>query len=123
MWADEIYTPSEVLLKRNKQEGLFFDRMTSSRTDIEHIFGLVWNLWKRIERKHTWHLIQMKDRVFTHMFAIFFMTNVYTCMNGNKTATSTKYNFKNMDINEYYLNVTPEEYFLDDDEYMQEHLH
>ena len=81
----------------------FHTRMNSGRIDIEHMFGSNHNLFKRIQARHTWKLKQMKTNVNEHMFYLFFMSNVYSCFRGNKTAT--KYGFAKVDIGEY-LNVT-----------------
>lgn len=54
----------------------------------------------------------MKNFAFSHLFSIFFMTNCYTCLHGNKT--STKYGFPPYPL-EDYLNVTAEDAYDGDD--------
>lgn len=120
MYGDEIFESSEVLYKANGQTDDFFLRLTSTRGDNEHIFGLVSNLWKRSCVKHTWMLMKMKKTVKAHLFSTFFMTNIYTCLKGNKT--STKYGFAPYSI-DGYLNVTIKDGNDgdDQDEYMLNH--
>ena len=53
--------------------------------------------------KHTWKLLNIGEHVNEHLFTIFFMVNVYTCIRGNKT--SSKYGLDPPSIEEYF-NVT-----------------
>jgi len=119
VYGDEIFEPSEVLCKANGDDSEFTARLTSSRGDIEHVFGLSANLWKRASVKHTWQILRMENFVFAHLFSILFMTNCYTCIHRNKT--STKYGFAPYPL-EDYLNVTIEDAYDGDDvdEYMAE---
>ena len=121
IYGDEIFDPSEVVCKANGQVNPFFNRLSSTRGDNEHIFGLVSNLWKRSRVKHTWMIMKMRKSVKAHLFSIFFMTNLYSCIKGNKT--STKYRFIPYSLDEY-LNVDAsvgnDGYDLD--EYMLDHI-
>ena len=113
IYGDEIYEPSEVLIKANGQQSLLILRLTSTRGDVEHVFGLTSNLWKRVRVKHTWRLLKMKKFVRAHLFSIFFMTNVYTCIHGNKTAT--KYGFETVPLSTY-LDVNESDAYDGDEE-------
>ena len=49
-----------VIVKRIRgEENIFHNRMTRARIDIEHEFGLAANLWKRLNTKHSWHILSM----------------------------------------------------------------
>ena len=117
MFADEIYMPSQVLVKRSRREGDLWERLTSSRIYVEHIFGTTSSLWKRLSTKHCWKLLLLKERAFSHYMSTFFMTNIHTCCNGN--GTSSSYNFEKPSL-EDYLNVTEEDAFQgpNEDAYM-----
>ena len=117
MYGDEIFEFSEVMTKANGVDDLFTRRLTSTRGDVEHIFGLISTLWKRIRVKHTWELMKMKKFVRAHLFSIFFMTNCYSCIHGNKA--STKYGFTPYSL-EDYLNVDANDAYDgdDNDDYM-----
>ena len=121
IFGDEIFDPSEVMCKCNGQNTPFFNRLSSTRGDNEHIFGLVSNLWKRSRVKHTWMIMEMKKTVKAHLFSIFFMTNLYSCIKGNKT--STKYGFRPFSLDEY-LNVDASvgNDCYDLDEFMLDHI-
>ena len=80
--------------------------MCSSRVDIEHEFGLTASLFKRLLVKHTWKLLKLRGSVNEHLFAIFFMVNIYTYLRGNKT--SKKYQLHPPSLEEY-LNVRIED--------------
>jgi hypothetical protein len=108
MFGDNIYTTSEIVVKRNHMPGRFWEHLTELRTDIEHMFGLVSNLWKRLSNKHIWKLLRMKQQAMKHILTLFFLTNCYTCLHGNKT--SKKFNFPNPSI-EQYLDVTAQDAF------------
>jgi hypothetical protein len=112
MYGDEIFEFSEVMTKANGVDDLITRRLTSSRGDVEHIFGLTSTLWKRTRVKHTWELMKMKKFVRAHLFSIFFMTNCYSCIHGNKT--STKYGFTTYSL-EDYLNVDANDAYDGDD--------
>ena len=99
LYGDEIYEPSEVMVKANGQRDEFYLRLTSTWGDVEHVFGLTSNLWKRLRVKHTWRIMKQKHFIRAHLFSIFFMTNLYTCIHGNKTAT--KYGFNTIPLSEY----------------------
>ena len=99
IYGDEIFDSSEVICKANRQQTLFYSRLSSTRGDNEHIFGLVSNLWKRSKVKHTWMLMKMRNNVKAHLFSIFFATHLYSCLKGNKT--STKYGFAPYSLDEY----------------------
>ena len=88
---------------------------------MEHEFGLTASLFKRLRVKHTWKLMNMNGSVNEHLFSIFFMVNVYTCIRGNKT--SAKYGLEPPSIEEY-LNVTMNDAYdgHDADEMMIERL-
>ena len=58
--------------------------MNSARVEIEHEFELTASLFKRLSVKHTWKFLQMGGHVTEHLFSIYFMVNVYTCVRGNK---------------------------------------
>ena len=55
----------------------------------------------------------MKKFVRAHLFSIFFMTNVYTCIHGNKTAT--KYGFETVPLSTY-LDVNESDAYDGDEE-------
>ena len=108
-------------MSRGTETIIFFDRLTNSRIDIEHLFGATANMWKRIHTKHTWKLLSLNKRVREHLFSIFFMTNVYSCFRGNKS--SVKYNLVTPDV-EVYLDVDEDDWYDGDDadEWMLHHL-
>ena len=56
--------------------------------------------------------MKMKKFVRAHLFSIFFMTNCYSCIHGNKT--STKYGFTPYSL-EDYLNVDANDAYDGDD--------
>ena len=103
MFTDNIYMPSEVLVCRRHQEGEYWERMTSMREDVEHLFGSVLSLWKRLSKKYIWKLKKMGFSAMKHILTLFFLTNCYTCLHGSKT--SRKYNFPNHSLDNY-LDVT-----------------
>ena len=121
LYADDIYEPTESIVKRTNTFPDFHKRMTKSRIDVEHLFGDGATKWKRLNIKHTWHLLSAKERIHQHYFAIFFMMNLDTCMRENKTAV--KYNIRAPTL-ESYLDVTPNDWYdgLDKDETMIRHL-
>ena len=80
--------------------------MSSSRVDIEHEFGLTASLFRRLLVKHTWKLLKLRGSVNKHLFAIFSIFNIYTCLRGNKT--SKKYKLYPPSVEEY-LNVRIED--------------
>lgn len=115
LYGDEIYEPAECISRRdNDNEALkyFYKRMNKGRIDIEHRFGLDSNLWKCLNVKHTWHILKDKSHIHRQYFSIFFMTNVWTCMNENKT--SVKYKLHAPSLQEY-LNVTENDWYDGDD--------
>jgi len=112
LYADDIYDVSTVIVKKNGVDDLFHIRMNAGRIDIEHEFGLTASLWKRLSVKHTWHLLKLGNRVREHLFSIFFMVNVYTCVRGNKT--STKYWLVPPTVEEY-LDVDMDDMYDGDD--------
>ena len=101
LYGDDIYEISSVIVKIVGL-GLFQSSMKNIRMDIEHTFGAVAGYFKRLSTAHTWHLLQMRDNVNAHLFATFFMTNVYSCLRENKT--SKKYKLSTPTVAEY-LNV------------------
>lgn len=121
LYADDIYDPSTVITKANGVNNLFHTRLNGARVDLEHEFGLTASLFKRLRVKHTWKLMNMNGSVNEHLFSIFFMVNVYTCIRGNKT--SAKYGLEPPSIEEY-LNVTMNDAYdgHDADEMMIERL-
>jgi hypothetical protein len=54
----------------------------------------------------------MKQQAMKHILTLFFLTNCYTCLHGNKT--SKKFNFPNPSI-EQYLDVTHDDTFTGED--------
>jgi len=80
--------------------------MSKSRIDIEHGSGLLSNLFKRINQKHTWHIMSREKTIDYHYFSICLMMNIYTCMRKNKT--SAKYDVPSPKV-EDYLDVTRED--------------
>jgi len=105
VYTDEIYEISEVINKRNGQVGEYFDKMSSERQNVEHLFGATVNLWKRLSKKYTWKIMKQGTGAIKHIMAIWLMTNVYTCLNGNKV--SMHYNFPRPSLREYLSNVPP----------------
>ncbi len=122
LYGDDIYDICTTIVKRIRDnENLLHERLTKSRIDIEHQFGLISNLFKRLTTKHTWHLIKQKKLAHMHYFSIFFMVNVYTCVRENKT--SIKFGIQSPVIEEY-LNVDNSDWYdgNDADQDMIEHL-
>ena len=78
---------------------IFHARLTKSRIDIEHEFGSISNLFKRINQKHTWHIMSLKKTIDYHYFSIYLMMNIYTCVRENKT--SAKYGVPSPSVDEY----------------------
>ena len=112
LYADDIYDYFTVICKSACDGSLFEIRMTSSRVDIEHEFGLTSSLFKQLMVKYSWKLLKLRGTVNQHLFAIFFMVNVYTCMRGNKT--SKKYQMYPPSVDEY-LNVGVKERYDGED--------
>lgn len=121
MYGDAIYDQSETCMVANGVDSEFIRRLTSSRGDVEHVFGLTSNLFKRGSAKHTWELLKMKKYVKAHLFSLFFMTNCFSCFRGNKT--TAKYGFDPFPL-EQYLDVGYEDGYHEDDgdAYMEEHV-
>ena len=95
--------------------------MTTARVDIEHEFGLIASLFKRLQQKHTWKLLQNYRCVNAHLFTIYFMCNVYTCFRGNKT--SKKYQLNPPSVEEYLHGYASDRYDgVDASEFMLEFL-
>lgn len=57
LYADDIYEGSTVIVKKNGVDDIFHIRMNAGRIDVEHEFGLIASLFKRLTVKHTicWH--------------------------------------------------------------------
>ena len=89
IYGDDIYEISTVIV-RMVGIGAFQALMKYIRMDIEHMFGAVAGYFKRLGTSHTWHLLTMGDNVNAHLFSIFFMTNVYSCIRENKTSKKFK---------------------------------
>ena len=91
------------------------------KSNIEHEFGLTASLFKRLQTKHTWKILQMHGHVNEHLFSIFFMVNCYSCMRGNKTSKKYQLNLPSLDE---YLNVTENDYYngIDANEYTMDFL-
>ena len=122
LYCDRIYNASATICTSNgNAEDVFHKRMNSSRIDIEHEFGLLSTLSRRLTTKHAWKLMTKGFKPREHLFSIFFMLNIYSCLRGNKTAT--KYNFQRTDI-EDYLDVTMDDAYdgVDKDELMYNRL-
>jgi hypothetical protein len=103
LYADEIYEVSQVINKRNGQQSEYFKKMSRERQNIEHLFGATTNLWKRLTHKLTWKLLSQKATAIRHVMSIWFMMNVYTCLNGNKV--SVYYNVPPPSLDDYLANV------------------
>ena len=103
LYADDIYNYSTVICKSSRDRSVFEKRMSSGRVDIEHEFGLTASLFKRLQVKHTWKLLKLRGHVNEHLFTIFFMVNIYSCLRGNKTSKKYKMNPPNV---EDYLDVS-----------------
>ena len=98
LYGDDIYEISSVIIKMTGFD-LFQRLMKYIRMDIEHMFGAVAGYFKRLSTSHTWHLLSMGEHVHDHLFSIFFMANVYSCIRENKT--SKKFNLPTPSIAEY----------------------
>ena len=98
IYGDDIYDISSVIVKM-VGIGAFQTLMKYIRMDIEHMFGGVAGLFKRLNTSHTWHLLSLGDHVHEHLFSIFFITNVHSCIRENKT--SKKYNLPSPTLAEY----------------------
>ncbi len=122
LYGDQIYDISSVIVQSHGINDDLTFRLNAARIDIEHLFGNTGNMWKRKYVKHTWKLMKMKVNVREHLFALFFVSNILTCLRGNKT--STKYGFTREDL-DLYLNVSLEHSYDGDDahEVMMELLH
>ena len=79
LYADDIYSPSTVIVKANGVSDLFHIRMNSARVDIEHEFGLTASLWKRLRVKHTWKLLKLGRYVNEHLFTILYGQCLHLC--------------------------------------------
>ena len=109
IYGDDIYDICTTIVKRLRNvDALFHDRMTKARIDIEHEFGLIANLFKRLNVKHTWKLMSLGKLVHAHYFSIFFMVNAYTCLRENKT--SVKYKVTSHTLQEY-LDVSRDDWY------------
>lgn len=103
LYADEIYEISQVINKRNGQQSEYFKKMSRERQNIEHLFGATVNLWKRLTKKYTWKILSQKASAIKHVMSIWFMMNVYTCLNGNKV--SVYYNVSPPSLDDYLANI------------------
>ena len=113
LYCDRIYNALATICTSNSNtEDVFHKRMNSSRIDIEHEFGLLSTLFRRLTTKHTWKLMTKGFKPREHLFSIFFMLNIYSCLRGNKTAT--KYKFQRTDI-EDCLDATMNDAYDGDD--------
>ena len=106
LYANDTYNYSTVICKPARDGSVSEHRMSSSRVDIEHEFGLTVSLFKILLVKHTWKLLKLRGSVNEHLFVIFLMVNIYTCLRGNKT--SKKYQVYPPSLEEY-LNVHTED--------------
>ena len=121
LYADDIYNYSTVICKSCRDGSVFEKRMTTARVDIEHEFGLTASLFKRLQQKHTWKILQSYGGVNEHLFTIYFMCNVYTCLRGNKT--SKKYQLDPPSIEEYLHSEASDRYDgIDASEFMLQFL-
>ena len=61
--------------------------MNSLREKIEHENGLFVNLWRHIQMVHKLKLYNQKSILIRRVIVYWFITNCYTCFNGNTVAT------------------------------------
>ena len=99
VYGDSIYMPSEVIIVKGDNEGLYFTKMNRLREKIEHEFGLFECLWKHMMQIHTLKLYRENSRLSKRIMVYWLITNIYTCFNGN--TTSFRFNLKPPTIVEY----------------------
>ena len=105
-YADFTYLPSEVLLVKGNNVGVYFDRMNSLREKIEHENGLFINLWRHIKMVHKLKMYNQGSILSRRIIVYWFITNCYTCLNGN--TTSTRFNLAPPSLQEYLgQNIPP----------------
>ena len=104
LYGDAIYRPSLNIMSRiedpqTTQENNINLQNNSARTSIEHLFGLDSNLWALTRNKRKLKLKVKGEQIVKLFYVTLFLTNVYTCLNGN--VVSTRYNLDHPTIEEY----------------------
>ena len=104
-YGDSIYLPSDVILVKGNNNGVYFNRMNSLREKIEHENGLFVNLWRHIEMVHKLNLYNQNLLQTKRILVYWFITNCYMCLNGN--STSTRFNLAPPSLEEYLGQIIP----------------
>ena len=86
-YADSIHLPLEVLVVKGQHTGVYFDRMNALREKIEHENGLCVKLWSHLRQIHKLKLYNRNSRLMRRSIVYWFITNCYTCLNGNTVST------------------------------------
>lgn len=112
LYTDERYEISQLINQSNGRQSEYFEKMSQERKKVEHLFGstTVHNLWKGlIERNESIHDNSSQTLTNTsitrHVMCIWFIMNVYTCLNGNRV--SLHYNTQPPSLEDYLSNVPP----------------
>ena len=104
-YADSIYMASEVVIVKGDNTGVYFDRMNGLREKIEHENGLFVNLWRHIQMVHKLKLYNQKSILIRRVIVYWFITNCYTCLNGNTVAT--RFNLNPPTLSDYLGQEVP----------------
>lgn len=84
VYGDGIYVPSEVVINRGDNNGLYFCRMNAVCEKIEHKFGLFTSIWKHLEQTYKLKILEKNGYILKRVIVYWFMTNVYTYQNESK---------------------------------------
>ena len=91
LYADDIYDPSGVLVKRGRPEDdekAYFLKCNAGREKIEHEFGAWWNLWKLPRHTESFKILQLGKALPKKYLTLYFLMNCHTCLNGNNTSST-----------------------------------
>ena len=99
LFGDSIYMPSEVIIIKGDNDGIYFNKMNRLREKIEHEFGLFQSLWKHMTQIHTLRILRRNNRLHKRIMVYWLVTNIYTCFNGN--TTSVRFNLRPPSVAEY----------------------
>ena len=106
LYCDQIFEPSEVIVIRGDNVGVYFDKMTGCRTKQEHHFGTFTNLFAILTKKLKFKIFQNRGGIVKRLMSYWFMLNIHTCFNGN--TVSSGMDMRPPSIDEYLDGAIPE---------------
>jgi len=86
--GDDIYHPSDVLVKKGHEDTPYMRRLNGGREKVEHHFGLVTNIWDYLGIKRKTKLYKNGKHAQKRLLSIYFLTNCYTCFRGNTVSAT-----------------------------------